>query len=79
MKCRIVQLILHRNSKPFAGQLVIVCGALLIYLETDAAGFKVISELECRFEVSCIDITPVGKLIVIYNEFFSGILEKEEV
>ncbi|CAG9535052.1 unnamed protein product [Cercopithifilaria johnstoni] len=42
------------------GQLVVACGAVLIYLEANSAGFKVISELECEFEISCVDITPVG-------------------
>uniref|UniRef100_A0A0R3R4U4 MMS1_N domain-containing protein n=1 Tax=Brugia timori TaxID=42155 RepID=A0A0R3R4U4_9BILA len=43
------------------GQLVVACGALLIYLEANSAGFKVITEIECEFEISCIDITPIGK------------------
>lgn len=70
MRCRIVQLILHKNSQPITGQLVVACGALLIYLEADSTGIKAITELECEFEISCIDITPVGKLPVIYDELF---------
>lgn len=49
------------------GQLVVACGALLIYLEANSAGFKVITEIECEFEISCIDITPIGKLFVLLN------------
>ncbi|OZC09249.1 hypothetical protein X798_03793 [Onchocerca flexuosa] len=41
-------------------QLVVACGALLVYLEANLAGIKVITELECEFEISCIDITPIG-------------------
>lgn len=56
------------KSEPVTGQLIVVCGALLIYLETNFAGFKVITELECEFEISCIDITPIGKLIVVCSK-----------
>ncbi|VDN05556.1 unnamed protein product [Thelazia callipaeda] len=42
------------------GQIMLACGAILIYLEATVNGISVITQVEGNFEISCLDISPIG-------------------
>lgn len=63
-----------------SGQLVVGSGAEIFYLVAASDEIRLVGKLECTNEISCIDITPVGKRFLekklLIFDFYSQIIRE---